>query len=138
MPQFKLQGKDRPEYAALDEFTRAYIEAAFFTGAANDADDTRFNDGEYGIADLAPPALQKMIDDCMAFQVFGAYMLVEAYEHEGYTKEQAGHDFWLTRNHHGAGFWDRELGKIGDRLTKAAHKFSEAYLYVGDDGLVYV
>ena len=34
--------------------------------------------------------------------------------------QQIGHDFWLTREHHGAGFWDRGLGERGDRLTKAA------------------
>jgi len=29
-----------------------------------------------------------------------------------------GYDYWLTREGHGAGFWDRGLGKIGDDLTK--------------------
>lgn len=42
--------------------------------------------------------------------------------------EQVGHDFWLTRNHHGAGFWDRGLGELGDRLTKAAHAYGETWL----------
>lgn len=36
-----------------------------------------------------------------------------------------GHDFYLTRNHHGAGFWDRGLGKNGEILTKLSHGFSE-------------
>ena len=31
--------------------------------------------------------------------------------------ELSGHDFALTRNRHGAGFWDRGLGEIGDMLT---------------------
>ena len=35
--------------------------------------------------------------------------------------EQFGHDFTLTRNHHGAGFWDRGYGPAGDRLTDYAH-----------------
>jgi hypothetical protein len=30
--------------------------------------------------------------------------------------EQAGIDFWLTRNRHGAGYWDRGLGITGDKL----------------------
>ena len=37
-----------------------------------------------------------------------------------YLAEQAGHDFWLTRNGHGAGFWDRGLGALGETLTKWA------------------
>lgn len=39
--------------------------------------------------------------------------------------EQIGHDFWLTRNHHGAGFWDRGLGLVGDTLTELAHSFGD-------------
>lgn len=35
--------------------------------------------------------------------------------------ENLGHDFALTRNHHGSGFWDRGLGDLGDKLTDAAH-----------------
>jgi hypothetical protein len=31
-----------------------------------------------------------------------------------------GHDFYLTREGHGAGFWDRGLGELGDYLTKIA------------------
>lgn len=55
---------------------------------------------------------------------------------------QFGHDFWLTRNGHGAGFWDRsyendENGDIGDRLTKIAKSFGEVELYKGDDGKPY-
>jgi hypothetical protein len=57
--------------------------------------------------------------------------------------EQFGHDFWLTRNGHGAGFWDRaptrnpEHDAIGEALTTIARSFSEVDLYVGDDGRVY-
>jgi hypothetical protein len=36
---------------------------------------------------------------------------------------QCGHDFILTANRHGAGFWDRGLGAIGGRLTEAAHGY---------------
>jgi hypothetical protein len=47
--------------------------------------------------------------------------------------EQFAHDFWLTRNGHGAGFWDRGLGEIGDILTKAAKTFGECNLYLNDE-----
>lgn len=52
--------------------------------------------------------------------------------------ENLGHDLWLTRNRHGAGFWDRGLGKLGDTLTEVAHAMGSRDAYVGDDGLVYV
>lgn len=56
----------------------------------------------------------------------------------GLGPEQIGHDLWLTRNHHGAGFWDRGLGEIGDLLTTEAHRLAECYLYEGDDGCLYL
>ena len=37
--------------------------------------------------------------------------------------ELAGHDFALTRNGHGAGFWDRGLGEIGDMLTNECRPY---------------
>lgn len=56
----------------------------------------------------------------------------------GLEPEQIGHDFLLTRNHHGAGFWDRGLGERGQRLTESAHAYGDTNAYVGDDGKVYV
>jgi hypothetical protein len=53
--------------------------------------------------------------------------------------EQAGHDFWLTRNGHGAGFWEtgdwtEEAGRI---LTDASKGFKESHLCIGDDGKIH-
>ena len=46
--------------------------------------------------------------------------------------EQFGHDFALTRNGHGAGFWDRGLGELGDVLTKWAETYGETYVELND------
>jgi 5-formyltetrahydrofolate cyclo-ligase len=51
---------------------------------------------------------------------------------------QIAHDFALTRNGHGAGFWDRfysrdEREAAGRRLTDVAKSFGSISLYVGDD-----
>lgn len=45
---------------------------------------------------------------------------------------QAGHDFALTRNGHGAGFWDGGWPVYGDVLTRIARSFGEVSLYVSD------
>jgi hypothetical protein len=77
-------------------------------------------------------AKQKMADDCRDFfNANGADLAVVG-------AEAAGIDFWLTRNRHGAGFWDRGLGNLGTRLTDAAQAFGECDLYVGDDGKLYL
>ena len=48
----------------------------------------------------------------------------------GIEPEQLGHDFWLTRNRHGAGFWDRGLGEVGDKLTRLSHGFGGVEPYI--------
>jgi hypothetical protein len=57
---------------------------------------------------------------------------------EGLEPEQVGHDFYLTRNRHGAGFWDRGLGELGDRLADAARVYGTSELYPGDDGRLHL
>lgn len=49
---------------------------------------------------------------------------------------QIGHDFTLTRNGHGVGFWDRGLGTRGMALTDLCKPFGEVSAYVGDDGKI--
>lgn len=57
--------------------------------------------------------------------------------------EQFAYDFWLTRNGHGCGFWDRapsddlEYAEIGENLTLIARSFRDIDPYLGDDGLLY-
>lgn len=115
----------------FDNFLQAYIVAALWSstdGSTPEGGD--FLDENYGPDDLAPETLEKMKADCDVFQTENATDI------EG-CEEQAGHDFWLTRCRHGAGFWDGDWPEAGDRLTAACHKFGEVNLYVGDDGLIY-
>ncbi len=53
------------------------------------------------------------------------------------NSEQFGHDLFLTCNGHGVGFWDRDLGALGERLTNISEGLGVFELYVGDDGLMY-
>jgi|TARA_R110002020_G_scaffold320795_1_gene536666 hypothetical protein len=123
------------------EFLRGYIACALWSSTG---DDDRPLDSTHDETDLAGETLQAMKDACTKFmadngedlELFGNVMGV------GETKpdfsDSAGHDFWLTRNGHGAGFWDRGLGELGDRLSDAATAFGEAHLYAGDDGKLYL
>ncbi len=51
----------------------------------------------------------------------------------------AAHDFILTRNCHGAGFWDtgRWLEPWASVLTNLAHSFGGLNCCIGDDGAIY-
>lgn len=46
-----------------------------------------------------------------------------------------GHDMTLTRNGHGAGFWDRGLGDIGDVLTEWAEHLGTLHVFHDRDGM---
>lgn len=90
-------------------------------------------DRDYGVEDIAPDLRRGLIEDLEAFAEASADDLAAS----GLSSDQVGHDFWLTRNGHGTGFWDRGLGEVGDQLTTACRPFGSVDLFVGDDGLVW-
>lgn len=50
----------------------------------------------------------------------------------------AGHDFWLTRNHHGAGFWDGGWPEpYATQLTELAHRAGERHVWESDGELFF-
>ena len=98
-------------------------------------------DEEPGAADAewAPEARTIAQKDCTAFLEQSESILAElSNAPHFYRAEQAGTDFWLTRNGHGAGFWDRGLEEAGETLSKIAHNMRESDAYVGDDGQMYL
>ena len=137
MPEFVLD-MGSPEagrrFNDLDRFTQGYIRTAFWTLI-----DDQGNPLEAEFASLSPETLAQMIEDCTSFNQIADVWLDKAYLRGdmSYDMERAGTDFWLTRNRHGAGYWDRGLGAAGDTLTEFAHSFGGCDLYRGDDGLIY-
>jgi hypothetical protein len=120
-----------PDTSDMDKFLKAYISAALWSSTDKSTPEGGdFLDENYGPADLAPATLEQMTADCNQFRAENAHDI------EGQEK-RAGHDFWLTKNHHGAGFWDGDWPEAGDRLTEACKKYPEVSLYIGDDGLIH-
>lgn len=118
-------------FDALPEFTRGYIESMFWT-EEDELDGATFDD-------LDPQALADIVADCAKFRADHAALL-DAANAAGRNDSSLGHDYWLSRNGHGTGFWDRkelEAGGIGDALHKAC-RHREVYVERGDDGHVYV
>src|SRR6266852_1896131 len=78
---------------SMDAFTRQYIITALWSSMDNSNDQGGEPlDANYGPEDIAPETLVSIKYDCEAFQHDHA-------EDIGGDVEQAGHDFWLTRNH---------------------------------------
>ena len=117
----------------LDTFTRAFLNAALWAGTDDTGEPL---EDRFTLADVADATVADAVADCAAFQATHAALLA------GADPAQAGHDFYLTRNGHGAGFWDRDVSvypadPYGTRLTDAAHGFGTWDFYVGDDGMLY-
>lgn len=99
------------------------------------------------IDDIDIDSIRDAANDCRAFMKKAEPLLRQAAD-RGYTspdgngfEAMVGHDFFLTRHGHGAGFWDRrELqdGDLGEKLSDIAKSFGETWAYVGDDGKVYI
>lgn len=54
---------------------------------------------------------------------------------DGIPEPDLGHDIWLTRNRHGAGFFDRSYNpEIEQRLTEAAQSLGTRDLYLNESG----
>lgn len=121
----------------------SYVEVALWSSTAgvdisddgaiteNPDSDRSFSDHNFDADDLAPDTLVQMHEDVADFLEANLADLL------GMSASQAGHDFWLTRNGHGTGFWDRGLGERGDRLTAACKPYGTAYLYTGADGVIH-
>ncbi len=117
----------------FEEFLDSYIETALWS-STDESDESGGSplDDNYGPNDLAPETLSEMRADTEDF--------VMANRHDIYANlTRAGHDFWLTRNGHGTGFWDdaRWAKEMGARLTENAKAYGEYHLYIGDDGKIY-
>lgn len=112
------------------QITKHYAIAALWS-STDDQDEPL--DSNYSLDDISAETWGRMCEDVLQFIKANEALLVAS----GQSDEQIGHDFWLTRNGHGAGFWDRDLGDIGDKLTDACNAFGEVWLYVGDDAQIH-
>lgn len=129
----------KPIEEILPEFERmveGYVTCALWASLDDDGESL---DSYLDATDISEAARATMRAECADFVEYlhnaDDDRLAEYLLH--LTESDLGHDFWLTRNGHGAGFWDRGLGVLGQVLTKDAKTFGEAYLYVGDDDQVH-
>lgn len=60
----------------------------------------------------------------------------EQYLQAGGTLDQFGHDMTLTRNRHGAGYWDRGLGELGEVLSDWARCLGSLNSWVTKSGVL--
>jgi hypothetical protein len=97
-------------------------------------------DRYFNLDDFTADAIQRAEADCSAF--FDRMISSGLYGQASLfaCDEQIARDFWLTRQGHGAGFWDGDYAAgsvdIGDALSAIAKEFGETYACIGDDGYI--
>lgn len=119
----------------FDTFTKAYLACMLWSSndeSTPDGGDPL--DQNYDFSNLAPITSAKAWRECRNFQEAAKELIAG-------KEAQAGHDFWLTRNGHGAGFWDRPeiYGEANaEILTRMAKACGGEDPVVGDDGMIYL
>lgn len=109
----------------------AYLQCALWSCTTED--DACLGD-RYEIHNIAPESAEKARADVAVFLCKNVADLLAS----GLDEGEIGHNLWLTRNGHGTGFWDMDLGATGDTLSDACRALPEVCLYVGDDGRLHL
>ncbi len=134
----RLRARLHPDFAEqVDTADRAVLECALWS--SSDWTSGEPLDGAYGVDDFDAATAAQLRADTDAFIADNHEALSRVIDASGgsYDWSNVGHDFWLTRNGHGAGFWDRGFGEDGKALSEAAHAYGAMDLYAGDDGRIY-
>ena len=92
-------------------------------------------DANYDVSDISEETKTKIKKDIEKFYQKAESAGVDLTK---YDDDSIGHDFFLTRCGHGAGFWDGDYDdNDGKLLTKICDHFGEVNPYVGDDGKIH-
>lgn len=129
-------------YTETSPFVKGYVRCALWSSTEEDGTPL---DERFLPHDIHPDSMRAIVEDCNVFSRLMLSPIIAACgEVDGetaYTRESVGHDFWLTRNGHGTGFWDRtetvpEWAR--ERMDKLSRCFGEANLYLGNDGYLHI
>lgn len=120
----------------VEAATLAFLQTAFEceTDESDDSGGLPIDDN-YVLDDLDEAARKEAESDVASFcDTYDVALL--AWEN-GISAEDIGINFYLSRNRHGTGFWDRGYGKAGEALHERAKVHGTYGLMAGDDGKVY-
>lgn len=123
-----------PEFIAqhvppgLDAFTTGYLEAIEWL--VDDEDRNK-------VTGFHPDTIQQSKKECEDFIRENREDL-KTYVASDRSMCHAGHDFWLSRNGHGTGFWDRGSHPVFDSLHQAAKLKGEMNIFVDANGKILI
>lgn len=113
--------------------------------SSNDESTDEPLDSDYGICDIDPESLKELSQRFQAFvekaeaevaRIAGSNCDPEDfYTGSGISGFNLEHDYIMTVNGHGCGFWERSLWQpdVGEILTKLAREGKEIHCYIQDE-----
>ena len=123
----------------IDEFFKGYLSALVWsenTGDMHEGEHAKYNiTDEHDHSDMTLDAISESFEDCNDFVSHNIAMLEERAVATDWSS--MGHDFALTRNGHGAGFWDRGL-RFDHELSEECKPYGSAHLMMDEDGLLFI
>lgn len=135
----------------MEEWFTSYVGCALWSSHNydSDADSKSFDpdasesmDGDYDSDDLTPESAASCREDIVDFihscTSQGIDLAAIGGNPQWGAHEQHAHDLWLTRNGHGAGFWDRGYGEVGDKLSEIAKLMGSKDASPAGDGKVVI
>lgn len=138
----------------VDHMLNQATETLIWSSSEIEDHNTNVEDGEIEgeeisrYSDLSPASQEYLKNEIVDFIAAYPELVGEVLGREGYGSDDGdpngafAHDFILTKNGEGAGFWDRpalDEGKLGSRITEALSSArNDISLEVGDDGNVHI
>jgi len=112
------------------DILNSYLEAALFTDG--EQLENEYEDLDLSISNIDKNSINSAKKDIATFIKLAKKQAPT--ELESYNNDDLGHNIWLSRNGHGAGFFDDN----NDTLQSIAEKLKEKLIYAGDDGKIYI
>jgi hypothetical protein len=114
----------------MNELLEAYIEALFWSENVDSSNKLDQSDLDKILADISK--LENILES-------NDLSLDKIQQLSGNNSNRIMHDFVLTRNYQGAGFWDGDYNvthnnqNLGELLTIISHKFNNTSLLLDED-----
>lgn len=112
---------------SIDDAVSGYLEYQLWAQRDYDQDDRDGDstlDANYSVSDIDPRYVEQVKRELSEFNAAHPLAVRMYLAHR--TSADFGGDFYLTREGHGAGFWDRGLGELGDYLTEQIKPYGHA------------
>ena len=124
----------------FDLFLDGYLDCAQWSSPlyTEDTDGNLISDDNLEGYYFSEKALEALTEECCTFYKEYYDLISEFIDKANTNMAGAGHDFWLTRNGHGAGFWDRGAGIVGQILTDYADTFGSLDLMLNSDNEIII